>query len=117
MGERETPTVPLGALGPSGEDSARRRDVSDRRGNVATNVSDWLAEQMERPEREPTSPADEERSKSGVVGQVRAASTKGIATGMLLDGRYRVGRVVGTGAFGLVFEATNLELDEKVALK
>jgi serine/threonine protein kinase len=41
----------------------------------------------------------------------------GITTGTLLDDRYLVGRIVGAGAVGIVFEAKNVELDEKVAIK
>ncbi|HSO36775.1 MAG TPA: serine/threonine-protein kinase, partial [Labilithrix sp.] len=51
------------------------------------------------------------------VHSTRAPQTTKIATGNLVDGRYLVGEVIGTGAFGIVFEAKNVELDEQVALK
>lgn len=38
-------------------------------------------------------------------------------TGMIIDGRYRVDRVVGEGGFGVVYKATHLVLDGPVALK
>jgi serine/threonine-protein kinase len=41
----------------------------------------------------------------------------GIQTGTVLEGKYLVGRVVGTGAVGIVYEAKNVELDETVAIK
>jgi len=39
------------------------------------------------------------------VHSTRAPQTTKIATGNLVDGRYLVGEIIGTGAFGLVFEA------------
>ena len=60
--------------------------------------------------------APREGIRSGVH-STRAPQTTKIATGNLVDGRYLVGEIIGTGAFGLVFEAKNVELDEKVALK
>ena len=68
---------------------------------------------------------------SGVVPSTTAASVSGsisaergipeglkrLAPGTLLQGKYLVGEVIGLGAFGIVYEAKNIELDEKVALK
>ncbi|AKU98395.1 Serine/threonine protein kinase [Labilithrix luteola] len=65
----------------------------------------------------------EESVRSGVIdsGIVQAKDGQqlvgGITPGAILDGKYLVGELIGSGAFGLVYEATNLELDEKVALK
>jgi eukaryotic-like serine/threonine-protein kinase len=65
----------------------------------------------------------DESVRSGVIdsGVVQAKDGQqhvgGIAPGAILDGKYLVGQLIGSGAFGLVYEATNLELDEKVALK
>jgi serine/threonine protein kinase len=69
-----------------------------------------------RPAVNPLPKVSKEGVRSGVH-STRAAQTTKIATGNLVDGRYLVGEIIGTGAFGLVFEATNVELDEKVALK
>jgi serine/threonine protein kinase len=55
--------------------------------------------------------------RQGVSSGVNMAMPKGMVTGALLDGKYAIGRVMGSGAFGLVFEGKNLELDEKVAIK
>jgi serine/threonine protein kinase len=41
----------------------------------------------------------------------------GALTGTMVDGRYRVGQIVGSGGFGVVYSATHLMLDGKVALK
>ncbi len=68
---------------------------------------------------------DDESTRSGVVnsGVVSSKSlsatndTGTIAPGAILDGKYLIGTIIGSGAFGLVYEAKNLELDEKVALK
>jgi serine/threonine-protein kinase len=40
-----------------------------------------------------------------------------VVAGELLAGKFRVERVVGRGGMGLVLEATNLQLDQRVALK
>src|SRR5262245_9418616 len=40
-----------------------------------------------------------------------------LAAGDVLAGKFRVERVVGRGGMGIVIEATNLQLDQKVALK
>ncbi|MBS2013283.1 MAG: serine/threonine protein kinase [Deltaproteobacteria bacterium] len=40
-----------------------------------------------------------------------------VREGQVLDGKFRVERIVGEGAMGLVVEATHLGLDERVALK
>jgi serine/threonine protein kinase len=40
-----------------------------------------------------------------------------VRPGQVLDGKFRVERIVGEGAMGLVVEATHLDLDERVALK
>ncbi len=62
--------------------------------------------------------SNEQRTSSGVVpAGVDPSVSMGIATGVVLDGKYLVGRIVGAGAVGIVFEAQNLELDEKVAIK
>ncbi len=60
------------------------------------------------------------RTSSGTVpAQTDGAATAslGIATGVILEGKYLVGRIIGAGAVGIVFEAKNVELDEKVAIK
>lgn len=43
--------------------------------------------------------------------------TELVREGQVLDGKFRVERIVGEGAMGLVVEATHLSLDERVALK
>lgn len=40
-----------------------------------------------------------------------------VREGQVLDGKFRVERIIGEGAMGLVVEATHLGLDERVALK
>src|SRR5687768_1001373 len=82
---------------------------------------------------QPSSPSDSNSTTNDVVPQAPAAPTReiasamtpeaatavpmGIETGALLEGKYRVGAIIGAGAFGLVFEAQNLELGETVAIK
>ena len=39
------------------------------------------------------------------------------ASGAVLDGKYRIERVLGVGGMGAVLEATHLKLEEKVAIK
>jgi serine/threonine-protein kinase len=47
-----------------------------------------------------------------------AASAKAdLVPGVVLGGKFRVERVVGRGGMGVVVEATNLQLDQKVAVK
>jgi serine/threonine-protein kinase len=41
----------------------------------------------------------------------------GLECGKLIDGRYRLDRVTGQGAFGIVYEAHHLALDTRVAIK
>jgi eukaryotic-like serine/threonine-protein kinase len=60
---------------------------------------------------------EDQRTTSGVVPASASSDGAGIATGTVIDGKYRVGNIVGAGAVGIVFEAQNLELDEKVAIK
>ena len=63
---------------------------------------------------------DEESARSGINMKHAAAEAPapaGIGPGTVLDGKYFVGDVIGSGAFGIVYEAKNLELDERVALK
>ncbi len=43
--------------------------------------------------------------------------TEGALSGLLIDGRYRVGPVIGRGGFGVVYEALHVGLDARVALK
>jgi len=53
--------------------------------------------------------------------RVNAAATNRVEaiveTGQVLDGKFRVERIIGQGSMGLVVEATHLALDERVALK
>jgi len=68
---------------------------------------------------------DQSGSTSGVIPQSVLRSPSGadsqaptsIGPGAVLDSKYLVGEVIGEGAFGIVYAARNLELDEKVALK
>jgi serine/threonine-protein kinase len=39
------------------------------------------------------------------------------ATGALIDGKYRVDRVLGEGGMGIVFQATHVRLGQRVAIK
>ena len=45
------------------------------------------------------------------------ATTHEILPGALIAGKFRVERIVGRGGMGVVVEATNVQLDQKVALK
>lgn len=47
----------------------------------------------------------------------RSAEADRVRSGEVLAGKFRVERVVGRGGMGVVIEATNLQLDQKVALK
>ena len=40
-----------------------------------------------------------------------------VAPQMVIDGKYELGRVIGSGGMGTVYEATHVGLDRKVALK
>lgn len=42
---------------------------------------------------------------------------EGLRDGRLIDGRYRIGREIGRGAMGLVYEAQHMRLDRRVAVK
>ncbi len=42
---------------------------------------------------------------------------KTLATGKLIDGKYRIDAIVGTGGMGTVYRATRLDIDRQVALK
>src|SRR6187399_2964365 len=46
-----------------------------------------------------------------------AANAAGIWEGQVLDGKYRVERVLGVGGMGVVVAARHLQLDERVAIK
>ena len=59
---------------------------------------------------------DDQQTNSGVV-PAQAGGVVGIAPGAVLEGKYLVGRILGAGAVGIVFEAKNVELDETVAIK
>jgi serine/threonine-protein kinase len=45
------------------------------------------------------------------------ATRQGVAVGDVINGKYQVERLLGEGGVGVVAAATNLELDERVALK
>ncbi len=47
----------------------------------------------------------------------QASSKAGPAPGQTIDGKFRIERVVGTGGMGIVVEAMNVHLDQRVALK
>jgi eukaryotic-like serine/threonine-protein kinase len=51
---------------------------------------------------------------SGVAPREPSAT---ISPGTVLAGKYLVGRIIGAGAVGVVLEAKNIELDERVAIK
>ena len=73
-----------------------------------------------RPKMELLKQRDEESARSGVnmkPESIVAPVSVGVGTGAVLDGKYLVGEIIGSGAFGIVYEGKNLELDEKVALK
>lgn len=40
-----------------------------------------------------------------------------LETGIILDSRYRITRVIGTGGFGIIYEAYNESVNRKVAIK
>jgi eukaryotic-like serine/threonine-protein kinase len=59
---------------------------------------------------------------SSVPGGHNPSSAKNVVdlpvrTGQVLEGKFRVERIIGEGAMGLVVEATHLALEERVALK
>lgn len=63
---------------------------------------------------------DDFRTSSGILrAQAEETTTPAltITTGTLLEGKYLVGRIIGSGAVGIVFEAKNVELDETIAIK
>lgn len=51
------------------------------------------------------------------MGQTEDEDATPVRPGQVLDGKFRVERIVGEGAMGLVVEARHLDLDERVALK
>jgi len=58
------------------------------------------------------------RTSSGVMPSPDPKATlTGVSPGQILEGKYLVGRVIGSGAVGIVYEAKNVELDETVAIK
>ena len=57
---------------------------------------------------------EDNRTSSGVIAAMPSTS---IQKGVVVNGKYLVGNVIGEGGVGIVYEAQNLELDEKVALK
>jgi serine/threonine protein kinase len=61
--------------------------------------------------------SEDEGSRSGVVPTVSPRSPSSTAPASVLAGKYRLGPIVGVGSFGIVYEAENLELGEKVAIK
>lgn len=48
---------------------------------------------------------------------MKRGDAEGPLTGELLDGKYLVGRVIGEGAVGVVYEARDVELDEAVVIE
>jgi serine/threonine-protein kinase len=59
--------------------------------------------------KEPAIPVDPEDEGRALLGE--------LTVGSVVDGKYRVDRVLGRGAMGVVVAATHLELGERVALK
>ena len=56
--------------------------------------------------------------RSGRGGPVSVESeASGVHEGDIIDGKYRVERVLGVGGMGVVVAAHHMQLDEKVALK
>jgi serine/threonine-protein kinase len=45
------------------------------------------------------------------------ATVQDVSDGALLDGKYRIRRVIGQGGMGVVVEAVHVELDDRVAIK
>lgn len=68
-----------------------------------------------RPGTQPVSAMPEGSSTSS--GVVPIGEAPSIIPGAVVNGKYLVGPLLGEGGVGLVYEAQNLELDEKVALK
>ncbi len=65
-----------------------------------------------------TPPVESTSEKMGTAsGVVPTCTDASIRPGALVNGKYLVGPVLGEGGVGIVYEAQNLELDEKVALK
>ena len=60
---------------------------------------------------------DVSSSNIGVSSVVQATTESSIRPGIVVNSKYLVGELIGEGGVGLVYEAQNLELDEKVALK
>ena len=52
-----------------------------------------------------------------MVGASASDSRKVLPTRMILDGSYRILRVVGSGGFGITYEAEDINLDTMVAIK
>ena len=60
---------------------------------------------------------DKMGSASGIVASAPTAQLASIHPGVVVNGKYLVGEIIGEGGVGIVYAAQNLELDEKVALK
>lgn len=84
--------------------------------SVQTNL-ECQTRQCSRIARWAASPRLVMTSRSSHTPPIPIATTDLVRPGEILVGKFRVERVVGRGGMGLVVEATNLQLDQKVALK
>jgi serine/threonine-protein kinase len=76
-------------------------------------------ELVKQGETEEAARRNEPRTSSGVIPSPdpKATLTSSLEPGQLLEGKYLVGKILGAGAVGIVYEAKNVELDETVAIK